>query len=168
MKFFAPISWGRWTKKGFSQIWLCSYRSERKVDSKKKKSHYIYFKFLLPRGEISSKKLLSQWGFFFFFGGGGKFLLLGNKKKLEIFFPFSVNVTKKWLFFLFFFGWKNHKTFVTRKLGWKKKKKIRNTFSLIKISSFVVVSYIEAKAWQESPTVRTQKQSITHSIAHTS
>jgi len=48
----------------------------------------------------------------------------------------------------------NHKT------GAKKKEKKRNTFSLI-ISSFVVVSYIEAKAWQESPTVRTQKQSIT-------
>jgi hypothetical protein len=51
---------------------------------------------------------------------------------------------------------KNHKTGAKK----KEQKKIKHTFSLI-ISSFVVVSYIEAKAWQESPTVRTQKQFIT-------
>ncbi len=136
---------------------------------RKKRNPTIYIlNFCCQEVKFHQKNCWVNGVFFFFLGGGGKFLRLGNKKKMENFFTFSVNVTKKWLFFLFFFGWKNHKTFVTRKLGWKKKKKIRNTFSLIKISSFVVVSYIEAKAWQESPTVRTQKQSITHSIAHTS
>jgi hypothetical protein len=53
--------------------------------------------------------------------------------------------------------WKNHKTGGRKK---KRKKEKKNILSLI-ISSFVVVSYIEAKAWQESPSVRTQKQSIT-------
>jgi hypothetical protein len=86
-----------------------------------------------------------------------------RQKKLEIFFPFSVNVTKKWLFFsLFFLCGKTTKLSYPQNWSKKKneKKKKRNSFSLI-ISSFVVVSYVEAKAWQESPTVRTQKQSIT-------
>jgi hypothetical protein len=55
------------------------------------------------------------------------------------------------------FWWKNHKLGRKKK---KKKEKKKNIFSLIN-SSFVVVPYIEAKAWQESPTLRTQKQSIT-------
>jgi len=65
-------------------------------------------------------------------------------------------------FFFVFFCVEKPQNFRTHKTGAKKKKKKRNSFSLI-ISFFVVVSYIEAKAWQESPTVRTQKNPLLHS-----